>query len=169
MNMNNRIVCIYYSRTGNTKQAMTEIAEALDCELVEVHDKRNRSGAIGWLRCGLDAMRKKTRTMTRVETRLPLSDYDLVILGTPIWAGRCSSVIRGLLKRRGYEMANVAYVITHKSEKPYKEVYRQMDQYLQTPHVADVSLRPGDTGYHFWRDAFIKSCSDFVDNKGKSE
>lgn len=147
---------------------MTEIAEALDCELVEVHDKRKRSGAIGWLRCGLDAMRKKTRAMTRLETRRPLRDYDLVILGTPIWAGRCSSVIRGLLKRRGYEMANVAYVITHKSEKPYKEVYRQMDQYVLAPHVADVSLRLGDTGYHFWRDSFIKSCGDFVENKRKS-
>ena len=164
--MNNRIVCIYFSRTGNTRQAMTEIAEALDCELVEVHDKRKRSGAIGWLRCGLDAMRKKTRAMTRVETRLALRDYDLVILGTPIWAGRCSSVIRGLLKRRGSEMTNVAYVITHKSEKPYKEVYRQMDQYLHTPHIADVSLRLGDAGYHFWRDQFIKTCSDFAANKG---
>ena len=164
--MNNRIVCIYYSRTGNTKQAMTEIAEALDCELVEVRDKVNRSGAIGWLRCGLDAMRKKTRPMIRIDTRRPLSDYELVILGTPIWAGRCSSVIRGLLKRRGFEMANVAYAITHKSEKLYKDVYRQMDQYLQTPHVADVSLRMGDAGYHFWRDQFIKSCGDFVANKG---
>ena len=164
--MNSRIVCIYYSRTGNTKQAMSEIAEALGCELVEVHDKRNRSGAIGWLRCGLDAMRKKTRPMIRLDTRRPLRDYELVILGTPIWAGRCSSVIRGLLKRRGYEMANVAYVITHKSEKLYKEVYRQMDQYVRSPHVADVSLRPGDTGYHFWRDQFIKTCGDFVTNKG---
>ena len=162
--MNSRIVCIYYSRTGNTKQAMSEIAEALNCELVEVRDKINRSGAIGWLRCGLDAMRKKTRTMTRLETRFALSDYDLVILGTPIWAGRCSSVIRGLLKRRGFEMANVAYVITHKSEKLYKDVYRQMDQYVKTPHVADVSLRMGDTGYHFWRDQFIKTCGDFAEN-----
>ena len=164
--MNNRIVCIYYSRTGNTKQTMTEIAKALNCELVEVHDKVRRDGMIGWLRCGLDAMRKKTHPITRVDTYRPLGDYELVILGTPIWAGRCSSVIRSLLKRRGFEMENVAYVITHKSEKPYKEVYRQMDQYVQTPHVADVSLRVGDTGYYFWRDQFIKTCGDFVANRG---
>ena len=167
--MNIRILCVYYSRTGNTKQAMTEIAEALDCELVEVHDKRNRSGAIGWLHCGLDAMRKKTRPLVRVETRRALSDYDLVIVGTPIWAGRCSSVIRGFLKRRGMELSDVAYVITHKSEALYKDVYRQMDKYVQKPHVADVSLRPGDTGYHFWRDSFIKTCGDFVENKRKSK
>ena len=165
--MNGRIVCVYYSRTGNTRQVMSEIAEALDCELVEVHDNRNRSGTIGWLRCGLDAVRRKTRPTTRLETRLPLCDYKLVILGTPVWAGRCSSVIRGLLMRRGSEMPNVAYVITHKSEKSYKDVFRQMDRYVQTPHVADISLRLGDAGYHFWRDQFIKSCADFAEKKGK--
>ena len=29
------ILCIYYSRTGNTKKAMEEIAAALDAELAE--------------------------------------------------------------------------------------------------------------------------------------
>lgn len=29
------ILCIYYSRTGNTKSTMTQIAEALGAELVE--------------------------------------------------------------------------------------------------------------------------------------
>lgn len=160
--MNDKVVCIYYSRTGNTKKAMEEIAEALDCECFAISDKLDRSGVRGFLRCGLDAMHKRTRAVSRPQCARPLSDYQLVILGTPIWAGRCSSVIRGLLKRRGYEMQNVAYVITHMSEELYKDVYRQMDRYLQAPHVADVSLRPGSAGYHFWRDQFIKTCAGLV-------
>ena len=160
--MNDKVVCIYYSRTGNTKQAMEEIAAALGCECLEIRDKVDRSGALGYLRSGFDAMHKRTCPVSRPDCAQPLSDYRLVILGTPVWAGRCSSVIRGLLKRRGFEMQNVAYVITHKSDQLYKDVYRQMDLYLQTPHVADVSLRPGSAGYHFWRDQFIKTCSDFI-------
>lgn len=160
--MNQDIVCIYYSRTGKTERAMREIAQALDCELAEVHDRVRRGGALGWLRCGMDAMRKKTRAVSRLETKRPLWEYKLVILGTPVWAGRCSSVIRGLLKRRGYEMADVAYVITHGSEEQYREVFEQMDLYLQKPHVADVSLRLGSTGYVFWRDQFLKACADFA-------
>ena len=161
--MNQSIICIYYSRSGKTKRVMREIAGALDCELAEVHDRVRRGGALGWLRCGMDAMRKKTRAISSLETKRPLWEYRLVILGTPIWAGRCSSVIRGLLKRRGYEMADVAYVITHGSEEPYREVFDQMDLYLLKPHVADVSLRPGSTGYVFWRDQFLKACADFAD------
>ena len=53
------ILCIYYSRTGNTKKAMEEIASALDAELAELRDGVDRSGWKGWLRCGLDAMREK--------------------------------------------------------------------------------------------------------------
>ena len=160
--MNNDILCIYYSRSGRTERVVREIAQALDCECVLVRDCVRRDGAIGWLRCGLDAMRKRTRAISRLQTKRQLWEYELVILGTPVWAGRCSSVIRGLLKRRGYEMSNVAYVITHGSEEQYRSVFDQMDLYLQKPHVADVSLRPGSTGYVFWRDQFIKACADFA-------
>ena len=93
------VLCIYYSRTGNTKKAMEEIAQDLDAELAELHDDVDRSGLGGWLRSGLDAMRRTTRPVT-VETQRPLKDYRLVILGTPVWAGRCSSVMRGFLKSR---------------------------------------------------------------------
>ena len=34
----NNVLCMYYSRTGNTKRAMEEIARALDAELVELED-----------------------------------------------------------------------------------------------------------------------------------
>lgn len=83
------ILCIYYSRTGNTKKAMEEIAAALDAELAELRDNADRSGWRGWLRCGLDAMRKDTRPVAPLETARPLGDYRLVIL-----AHRCGPAIQ---------------------------------------------------------------------------
>lgn len=160
--MNRDVLCLYYSRTGNTKFAMEEIAAALDCECVALRDRVDRTGAIGWLRCGLDAMRRRTRAMEPITTRRALQDYRLVIIGTPIWAGRCSSVARGFLKRRGLELQNAAYVVTHASEELYKDVYAQMDQYVEREHVADVSLRIGSTGYHFWRDEFVRKVNAFL-------
>ena len=109
------ILCIYYSRTGNTKKAMEEIAAALDAELAELRDDADRSGWKGWLRCVLDAMRRSTRPVTPVETARPLGDYRLVILGTPVWAGRYSAVMRAFLKERGGEIQNAAYVLTRSS------------------------------------------------------
>ena len=31
-----------------------------------------------------------------------------------------------------------------------------------TPHVADVSLRIGSAGYHFWRDEFIRNVTNYM-------
>ena len=81
------VLCIYYSRTGKTKQAMEEIAQQVGGELVRLRDGVQRSGARGFLRCGMDAMRRQCAPLKRYETDKPLSEYRLVIVGTPIWAG----------------------------------------------------------------------------------
>ena len=62
------ILCIYYSRTGHTKQVAEDLAGELGAELVELRDNVDRSGARGWLRCGLDAMRRTTRPLLPFQT-----------------------------------------------------------------------------------------------------
>ena len=48
------ILCLYYSRSGNTRQTMAEIAEALEAELVEFTDGVDGRdiSAPGWMPCG---------------------------------------------------------------------------------------------------------------------
>lgn len=91
-----------------------------------------------------------------------MEEYRLVILGSPVWAGRCASPVRGLLKRRGQELSRVAYVLTRGSDKRYEEVYRQMDSYTAQPHLLEASLRPGSVGYVFWRDKFIQDVQRYL-------
>jgi len=156
------VLCIYYSRTGKTRRAMEEIAAALDAELVEITDGQDRRGWRGFLRSGMEAMRHSTRPLQHFETEKPLEEYRLVVIGTPVWAGRCSSVIRALLKRRGLEMKNVAYVITRDSERRYEEIYDQMDQYVAKPRIAARSLRVDTVGYEFWRDKLVQEVKAFL-------
>ena len=156
------VLCIYYSRTGKTKQAMEEVALALDAELVEITDGQDRSGFSGFMLSGMEAMRRSTRPLKPFDTERNLENYRLVVIGTPVWAGRCSSVVRALLKRRGLEMKRVAYLLTRDSDKRYEEIYDQMDQYVSKPHVAGGSVRVGDVGYAFWRDKFIQEVKAFL-------
>ena len=51
-------LCIYYSRTGNTRAVMEKIAELLDAELLEITDGKARKGVVGFVAAGLDAMKK---------------------------------------------------------------------------------------------------------------
>ena len=116
------------------------------------------------MRCGMDAMKTSTRPLQPFETEKPLGAYKLVIVGSPVWAGRCASPIRALLKRRGLEMENVAYVVTRSTTQRSEEVYDQMDMYTGQAHRLAVSLRPGSEGYEFWRNDFIQNVRRLLEN-----
>ncbi len=149
------ILCVYYSRTGNTEKLMQEIAADLNGELLKLDDGVDRSGLRGWLRSGLQAMSRRLPAVKPPETELPLSIYDLVIIGTPVWAGRCSSPVRSFLVEYGNELRRVAYVITRSSDVHYEEIFEQMDLYVPIPRLSAVSIRPNTVGAAFWREEFL--------------
>ena len=151
------ILCIYYSRSGNTRAAAEEIAAALDAELAEITDAQDRSGLKGYFRSGLDAMRRTVQPIDPLQTERPLTDYRLVILASPVWAGRCASSVRALLTERGGELPRVGYVLTRAGSRKYEEIYGQMDRYLPAEHQLAVSLRPGSEGYDFWLGDFVQN------------
>ena len=156
------VLCIYYSRTGNTKKAMAEIAARLNAEVVELRDGVDRSGWRGWLRCGRDAMRRGTEPLSPFETGQSLGSYRLVIVGTPVWAGRCSSVVRTFLQTYGKEIRRAAYVITRGSEEKSEHIFAQMDQYIPGGHLAAISLRQGSVGYAFWQEEFLRQVGELL-------
>lgn len=143
------ILCLYYSRTGTTRAVMEQIAELLGAELVEIADGKKRSGVIGYLTSGLDAMKKTPEELLPFQTEKPLNAYEHIILATPVWAGRCSSITRSFLIAHGKELPEqVSYVITHMGDSPYGKVFAQMDRYLPAPHVYELSLQPKAEDYH---------------------
>ena len=156
------ILCVYHSRTGKTRQAMTAIAEELDAELVELTDGLDRQGKLKVVPACFDAVRKSARPLEPFRTARPITEYDLVIIGTPIWAGRCSPVIREFLKKYGSDLRWSAYVLTRSSHQRYEEVCRQMDQYTAAPHLQWVSLQVGEAGEAFWRAEFIRQLRGIV-------
>ena len=156
------ILCIYYSRTGHTRQAREEIAQALNAELVEITDGVDRSRTSGLLRSGLDAVRRTTEPVQPFETARSLRDYRLVVVGTPVWAGRCSSVVRDFLKQYGKQLTNAAYVATRGSEKRDEDLFDQMDLYVPAGHRAAVTLRVGSVGYEFWQEEFLRQVREFL-------
>lgn len=164
--MKQKILCVYYSRTGKTRDSMQAIAQALDAELVEITDGVKRGGFLGFLRSGMDAVRKSTRFLEPFETKYPVEEYDLVILGTPVWAGRCSSIAREFLKKNGKRCKKIAYVITRSAENErYETVFDQMDLYTEKHRICAVSLRGGDVGEAFWREEFLKDLQKALDEE----
>ena len=163
------VLCMYYSRTGNTRATITEMAEALGAEVVELRDDVERRGFFGWLRSGMDAMARKIPAVVKPETKLPLSEYDLVIIGTPVWAGRCSSPVRSFLLQFGEELKEAAYVITRGSDVRYEEVFEQMDLYVQWPHKKALTIRPDTVGSSFWKKDFLSAVFSAMEKEEQAD
>ena len=157
------VLCVYYSRSGNTKKVMKSIAAELNAELVQLTDGVERGGLRGWFRCGLDAVKRDCPAARPIETERRLENYRLVIIGTPVWAGRCSSVVRSFLKQHGKELNRVAYVLTRGSEHKSEDIYRQMDLYTAKPHRVATSLRVGHVGHTFWQEEFLRQIREILD------
>jgi len=99
-----------------------KVSSELRADLEEVVDLRNRSGRFGFLKAGYDATRgNETKIM---ETQKSLSDYDLIVIGTPIWNSRPASAIRTYLKRNDLAGKKVAVFCTNEGAGEEKAVER---------------------------------------------
>jgi menaquinone-dependent protoporphyrinogen IX oxidase len=79
-----KILVVFYSRTDNTRKTAEEIASVLECDMEEIIDTKNRSGALGYIKSGKDASRRKLTVLKEIIN--DPSQYDLLIIGTPLWA-----------------------------------------------------------------------------------
>ena len=105
-----KVLVVYYSRTGNTRFVAEAVTQSLEADIEEIKDGKNRMGVFGFLRCGYEAIFKKL-TDIEVSGKNP-EEYDLIIVGSPVWAGRLSSPVRTYLHLHGHKFKNVAFFIT---------------------------------------------------------
>jgi len=103
-----KTLVVYYSRTGNTKKVGQEIARQLKADEEEIFDVKDRRGPLGFLRSGREA---KNKVLAEIRpTKKDPSKYDLVLIGTPIWAANMSSPVRTYLSQNKFK--RVAFFLT---------------------------------------------------------
>lgn len=111
-----KTLVVYYSRTGNTRLIGNEIAAALGADVEELEDGKKRAGPIGFLLSGMEAKRK---TLVQLEAlKHNPSEYDLVVVGSPVWANDMCSPVRTFLARDHTALNKVAWFCTSGSIDP---------------------------------------------------
>jgi flavodoxin len=105
---------VYYSRTGNTEKVAKKIATNLDGDLEKIIDKKKRTGIIGWIRAGYDAIKENLTEISPVEKQP--NDYDLVLLGTPVWAGHATPAIKTYIKNNKDKFKKIAVFSSSKGD-----------------------------------------------------
>jgi hypothetical protein len=111
-----RILVVYYSRSGTTRRIAELLASELGADIEAIREpgateaRAARAGARGYVRSLLDALRHR-----QVKVAPPLHDlsaYDLVIVGTPVWASCASAPAIAWLKAQGPRIRHLALFCT---------------------------------------------------------
>lgn len=94
-----KTLIVYYSRTNKTKEIANKLQKELNCDIEEITDGEKYKGKLGFMKGGMNA------TMGRPSDINPISknpsDYDLVIVGTPVWSSNMAPpVFSYLIKYR---------------------------------------------------------------------
>jgi len=132
-----KVLIVYFSRTGNTRRVSRDLQALLDCDIEGLEESRGRGGPLGWLRSGYEAIREKEPEIEEVEAKL--GDYDLLIVGTPIWAGSLASPVRSFLKDYADSLPDMAAFTTMKGDE-YKPVIEDMEAVTGKNFVAKMGV-----------------------------
>jgi flavodoxin len=102
-----KIIVVFYSRSGITRKVAEEIRNSLDCDIEELIDTQNRSGALGYMRSVIHAIRKTPAILAEIKE--DPAKYDLLIMGTPVWNMKMSTPIRAYITLNRNKLNNVAF------------------------------------------------------------
>jgi flavodoxin len=87
-----KTLLVFYSRDGHTKTIAEATAAAIQADIEEITEPTPRAGLVGWLRAGKDASLKKITEIN--QTSKNPNDYEVIVIGTPIWAFTMVPAIR---------------------------------------------------------------------------
>lgn len=105
------VLVVFYSRSGNTRRLAHAIAEELHADVEEIVDRRERRGALGYLRAGRDAWRKRETPID--SPRHDPRSYDLIVAGSPVWSWSLAPAMRTRLACHRDMLTDVAFFLTH--------------------------------------------------------
>jgi hypothetical protein len=86
-----RVLVVFYSRTGNTAAVAQGLARASEADVEVIEVAIRRAGLLGYLLSGLEAMFDREALI--LPTKRNPRDYDIVLIGTPIWNSAMSSPV----------------------------------------------------------------------------
>ncbi len=141
------ILVAYFSRTNMTKKIAEQIAKELDADIEHITDSKNRSGVLGYIACGREVSLKKTPKTNPIEKKI--EDYEIVIIGTPVWAFNMASPIRTYLRNNNNKFKKVAFFATQ-AGRGADTAFKEMEQLSSKP-VATVVIKTKDVvkeNYH---------------------
>jgi len=138
--MPKKILIIYYSLTGNTKYIAEIIKEATNADILPIKPIKelNPKGSMKFIWGGAQASMKKKPKLEPIE--INPNDYDMIFIGTPVWAWTFSPPIRSFLAEYDLSGKSVALWICH-GGGPGKTLEKLKDYIKNSDVLGELDFR----------------------------
>ena len=138
-----KVLIAYYSFTSVTRNVAGKIAEITGAQIEEITEVRRRVGAGGFLAGCFEVLFDRPARINPLKAEI--GDYDLIVLGTPVWAGRPSAPVTAFLNTNAEKIKALALFITHGDEKkPYDSVIDMIEKKVGKKSIASLSISAKD-------------------------
>lgn len=127
-----------YSRTGETKKVADLVADTLGSEKrEEITENRRRTGPLGYVRSAWEAL-VGVSPLINPPVHDP-SEFDVVVLASPVWMGSLSSPMRTYLLKMESKLPRVAFLLTEGGSGGHR-VLIEMREILRKTPLAEIVL-----------------------------
>lgn len=134
-----KMLVAYYSRTGHTERLAQEIAARCEADIDRIRDDGvDRSGLWGYLCSGWQAARSAAPAIQRANKNP--SDYDLVVIGTPVWNWSLAPPVRTYARRHADQFKQVAFFCTEGGSGDSR-VFDELQRICGKPPRATMAIK----------------------------
>lgn len=154
-----KILVVFYSRSGYTRTVAENIVAKCEADMEEIRDVRPRKGLYGYLRSVYEALKKKPAEIE--QTMANPVEYDVVVLGGPVWAGKMVSPIRTYITQYCNNAKAIALFCTYGGSGAEK-VLSDMADLCKKKALASIAITDNEIKkqrYHDKLDQLVKAIS----------
>jgi flavodoxin len=130
-----KALVVFYSLEGHTKLLANAVATAAGADILEIRPKKDipTRGFIKYLRGGGQVIRKVKPEIYPVSANP--ADYDLLFIGTPVWAGGYAPALRTFLSGVQMKGKKIALFAIHRGAPG--NVFKQLRESLEGNKILD--------------------------------
>lgn len=150
-----KVLVVIYSRTGTTKKVALKLNQLYGFEVEEIIDKKTRIGALNYLLSAKEALKEKEATIKQPEK--DVAEYDLVIIGTPVWASNMAPAVRTYINKVKAKINNVAFICTEGASGAQKTLVK-LQSLIEKPSKGNLVLMTKDVT----KDNYEKKLKEFI-------
>lgn len=135
---NAKILVLYYSKSGNTQKIAHMIGNCIDADIVQI--KALKPYPSNYDETVLQVRKENAQNYSpQLQDNIPnLSQYDTIILGSPIWANHLSLPIKTFLKTHNLAGKTILPFLTYIVSRSGGECYQQISDMQPQTKIANI-------------------------------